>query len=284
MYAARGLVEGMANKEKDRLDLVCLARGLFQSRERARAVIMAGSVRVNGQVLDKPGARISTDAVIEVMDEPHSYVSRGGLKLAHALSTFGIDVQGATAIDVGASTGGFTDCLLKNGAAVVYAVDVGYGQLAWELRSDPRVIVMEKTNARFLRNTDVAPCHIATVDVSFISLKLILPPLFDIVIPGGDIVALVKPQFEAGRERIGKGGVVRDAEVHFDVLKTLVSFVSDSDRTAKAICPSPVRGPKGNVEFLLHIINGPCRGGVDIRAEIERAVQEAHVQSRGRTR
>lgn len=238
---------------KERLDVRLVQQGLASSRAQAQALIRAGRVRVAGQVLDKPGHEVPVDSPLEVLARPR-YVSRGGEKLEGALQAFGVDPRGKVCLDVGASTGGFTDCLLQHGAARVYAVDVGRGQLDWNLRTDPRVGVREGLNARHLRPEDLGePVDLATVDVSFISLRLVLPPLSSIVKPGGEVIALVKPQFEAGRGQVRRG-VVRDPAVHEAVLQGIASFAREElDWTVVGSVPSPLRGPAGNQEFFLYI-------------------------------
>lgn len=243
--------------ERERLDVLLHEQGLAASREQARRLIMAGQVSVNGEVVDKPGTRVPLTAKIEIAAKP-AYVSRGGLKLEAALAAFALDVRGLVAADIGASTGGFTDCLLQHGAARVYAVDVGYGQLAWELRQDPRVVVMERVNARHLRQLP-EPIDLVTIDVSFISLKLILPAVIPLLKPAGQIIALVKPQFEAGRKEVRKGGVVKDPAVHRAVLQDLVAWASAHGLQTRGIITSPLRGPAGNIEFLIHWVVGSGR-------------------------
>jgi 23S rRNA (cytidine1920-2'-O)/16S rRNA (cytidine1409-2'-O)-methyltransferase len=236
--------------DKQRLDyLVCL-HGLAESRERAQQLIAAGQVSVDGQVRDKPGARIASTARIEVA-AGLPYASRGGLKLQAALHAFGVDVRGLVAADVGASTGGFTDCLLQHGAARVYAIDVGYGQLSWRLRQDPRVVVMERVNVRYLEGLP-EPIDLASVDVSFISLKLVVPPIVPLLKPSGRLIALIKPQFEAGRRQVGKGGVVKDAAIHRAVLQDVLGWAVAHDLHVRGCMQSPLLGPAGNVEFLTH--------------------------------
>ena len=234
---------------KERLDKLMVERGLAQTRTRAQALIMAGEVRVDGERADKAGTRISREAEIEV-DEPLPYVGRGGYKLAGALEAFGIEVTGRICADVGACTGGFTDVLLQAGAALVYAIDVGYGQLSWKLRQDARVVVMERTNARHLQAL-AEPVAFVAIDVSFISLTLILPAVRQWLTPAADIVALIKPQFEAGRERVGKGGIVRDPAVHREVLERLLAWARDAGLTPAGLIRSPIEGTEGNVEFLV---------------------------------
>ena len=234
-------------------------RGLFETRSQAQAAIRAGEVLVDGQVADKPGMLIPLEAQIELRARPR-YVSRGGLKLEHALRVFNVSVQGKTAVDIGASTGGFTDCLLQHGARRVYAVDVGHGQLDWRLRQDKRVMVLERLNARYLKPEDLGErVDLATVDVSFISVRLILPPLRTVVKPKGGLIVLIKPQFEAGRERVRKG-VVRDPAVHERVLRELARFVQEEGFTLRGAAYSPLRGPEGNIEFFFYLRNTPGEG------------------------
>ena len=237
--------------KKTRLDQRVFELNLSESREKAKALIMAGSVFVNGQKETKPGTRVAEDAEITVKGEKLPYVSRGGLKLEKALNTFAIDPTDFVCIDCGASTGGFTDCLLQRGAKHVFAVDVGYGQLAWSLRTDERVTVMERTNARSL-TPDMFPerMDIAVMDMSFISLHLVLPAVRTLLKDGGQVVCLVKPQFEAGREKVGKKGVVRDPAVHREVLENFVSSVAGLGFSVAGMSFSPVRGPEGNIEYL----------------------------------
>ncbi len=246
---------------KTRLDLLLVERGLAPSRAQAQAWILAGRVRVNGVRVDKPGTRVARAALLELLSPP-KYVSRGGEKLEAALHAFRLDPRGKIALDIGASTGGFTDCLLQHGASRVYAVDVGHGQLHWKLRNDPRVVVKEGLNARFLRPEDIGePVDLVTVDVSFISLRLILPRLEGIVRAEGDVVPLVKPQFEAGPGRVRRG-VVRDPRVHREVLQGLVQFLREELRwSVKGAIASPLLGPKGNREFFLHAVPRPGEDG-----------------------
>lgn len=256
---------------KKRLDVVLVEQGQAQSRERAKAMIMAGIVYVNDQKADKAGITVKEDDRIEVRGNTLRYVSRGGLKLEKAMASFGLELEGKTCCDFGASTGGFTDCMLQNGAEKVYAVDVGYGQLAWSLRSDPRVVCMERTNVRYLTAEQIPePLDFGTVDVSFISLKLILPALRGILKPDGQVVCLVKPQFEAGREKVGKKGVVRDPAVHLEVLRQFLQNAHEADFTVKEMTFSPIRGPEGNIEYLGHLCVGagePWNG--DLSALVE---------------
>lgn len=235
-----------------RLDLVLVEEGLFPSREQARRAILAGEVQVNGRTVSVPGERVPDGAQLVWAGRPPQFVSRGGEKLDHALEAFGIAVNGLTCLDVGASTGGFTDCLLQRGARRVYAVDVGYGQLAWKLRQDPRVVVLERTNIRHLEPEAIPePIDLATVDVSFISVTLFLHRLRAFLGPEGQVVVLVKPQFEAGRERVGKGGVVRSPQVHRQVIEGVWEAARATGLAAQGLTPSPLLGPAGNREFLL---------------------------------
>jgi 23S rRNA (cytidine1920-2'-O)/16S rRNA (cytidine1409-2'-O)-methyltransferase len=260
--------------DRERLDLALVARGLAESRSQAQALIMAGEVRVDGEVARKAGQQVESGATIEVV-RPLPYVSRGGLKLEGALADFDYDPAGNVCADVGASTGGFTDLLLQRGAARVYAIDVGYGQLAWKLRQDPRVVVLERTNARHLQSLD-EPIDLTVMDASFISIELLLPAIARWLRPGGDLITLVKPQFEAGREEVGKGGVVRDARVHARVLEDLATHAGAQGWTVRAITASPITGPAGNVEFFLWLSLGagePCDIEQQIRQALERALK-----------
>jgi 23S rRNA (cytidine1920-2'-O)/16S rRNA (cytidine1409-2'-O)-methyltransferase len=242
------------SSDKERLDLLLLEQGYFESREKAKAAIMAGLVFADEEPADKAGMKISRKAVLKVKGALHPYVSRGGLKLEKALKHFNIDVNDAVMLDIGASTGGFTDCALQNGAASVYAVDVGYNQLDWSLRNDERVHVMERTNFRYTKLEDLNGPRpsFASIDVSFISLRIILPPLKEILGDQGHVVALIKPQFEAGREKVGKSGVVRDTDVHIDVLTTVLSFAEELGFRLKGLTFSPITGGEGNIEFLAY--------------------------------
>ncbi len=236
---------------KKRLDILLHERGLAESRQRAQAVIMAGQVYVAGQKVDKAGAPTEETAEIEVRGKTLTYVSRGGLKLEKAMQSFSITLKDCICADIGASTGGFTDCMLQNGAAKVYAVDVGYGQLAWSLRSDSRVICLERTNARYLTEEQIPEkLDFASIDVSFISLKLILPAVRSILKEDGRVACLVKPQFEAGKEKVGKKGVVRDSAVHLEVLEQFLINAAEAGFAVKGLTFSPIRGPEGNIEYL----------------------------------
>ena len=240
---------------RTRLDVRLVNEGLAVSRERARALILAGRVRVSGEVVSKAGASVPEGSVVEIIEPDFPWVGRGGVKLAHALEAFGIDVDGREALDIGASTGGFTDVLLQRGARRVVALDVGHGQLDWRLREDPRVVVLERRNARQLEPAWLpAPVGIVTIDVSFISLRLIMPVLPPVLAPGADIVALVKPQFEAGRQEVGKGGLVTDPAVHDAVLARVTESAASCGLARVAMTPSPITGAAGNREFLVHFV------------------------------
>jgi 23S rRNA (cytidine1920-2'-O)/16S rRNA (cytidine1409-2'-O)-methyltransferase len=240
---------------KIRLDRLLVDRGLAESRERAQALIFAGQVLVNGQKKEKAGALVAEDAELRIIGETLPFVSRGGLKLEAALREFRIDVSGKTALDVGASTGGFTDCLLQQGAKKVYAVDVGYGQLAWKLRQDPRVITIERTNIREIAPSLIQePVDIVVIDVSFISLEKVIPSILPFLSKNGEIVALIKPQFEVGREQVSKGGIVRDEAARTAAVNRIVAFVREQGFEVKGVIPSPITGQDGNVEYLMYAI------------------------------
>lgn len=240
--------------KKERLDVLLVQRGLAPSREKAKAVIMEGNVYVNGQKEDKAGAMFDGQVPIEVRGKTLCYVSRGGLKLEKAISSFGILLENKICMDIGASTGGFTDCMLQNGAAKVYAVDVGYGQFAWKLRQDGRVVCMEKTNIRYVTRQDIADVlDFASVDVSFISLTKVLGPAKELLAPGSEMVCLIKPQFEAGREKVGKKGVVRDKKVHLEVIHRVLDYAKEIGFRVLALDFSPIKGPEGNIEYLVHL-------------------------------
>ena len=240
--------------KKMRLDVLLVERGLLDSRQKAQANIMAGLVFVNGQRVDKPGTAVAEDAPVEVRGHALPYVSRGGLKLEKAMRTFPITLAGRTCADIGASTGGFTDCMLQNGAVKVYAVDVGYGELAWSLRNDPRVINMERTNIRYLTDEQIPePIDFISVDVSFISLTLILPVVYRFLREGGSCACLVKPQFEAGREKVGKNGIIKDPAVHLEVLQKIYRFALELGFSVRGLDFSPIKGAKGNIEYLMYL-------------------------------
>lgn len=243
-------VKGLAKK---RLDVALVERGLVDTRARAKAVIMAGTVYVAGERVDKAGALVKDDAEIVLKGETLKYVSRGGFKLEAALDAFGVDAAGKTAVDVGSSTGGFTDCLLQRGASKVYAIDAGRGQLDWKLRNDPRVVSMEKFNARYLKPEDIGgePVGIVVIDVSFISLTKIIPPAAGVLAPGGVLVALIKPQFEVGKGEVGKGGIVRDEAKRKEVVDKITAFASGLGLEVRGVIESPITGADGNVEYLI---------------------------------
>ena len=236
---------------KKRLDVLLVEKGLIESRQKAQALIMAGQVYVKGQKVDKAGSPTDPEAPIEVRGDGLKYVSRGGYKLEKAMNTWPISLTGSVCADIGASTGGFTDCMLQNGASKVFAVDVGYGQFAWKLRQDPRVVCLERTNARYLTTEQIPdPLDFFSVDVSFISLSLILPPLRPLMAPDGQGVCLIKPQFEAGKDKVGKKGVIRDKKVHLEVLEHFLDHAGQAGFTVKGLTYSPIRGPEGNIEYL----------------------------------
>ena len=258
---------------KKRLDVLLTEQGFAESREKAKTIIMSGIVYVNNQKEDKAGAMFPEDCSIEVRGQTLRYVSRGGLKLEKAMKSFPIELAGAVCMDVGASTGGFTDCMLQNGASKVYAVDVGHGQLAWKLRQDPRVVNLERCNLRYLTAEQVPePLDTAVMDVSFISIRLILPVIRQILKPGADYICLIKPQFEAGREQVGKKGVVRDAAVHRSVIETCMSAAREAGYSVMGLDWSPIRGPEGNIEFLAWLVNEKREEPLlDISAVVEAA-------------
>ncbi len=265
---------------KQRLDVILNEKGLAPSREKARALIMSGIVYVNDQKEDKAGSTFDADtARVEVRGSALKYVSRGGLKLEKALEVFPIDIKGAVALDIGASTGGFTDCMLMNGAARVYSIDVGHGQLDWKLRNDERVVCMERVNFRYVTIGDVGEqADFASCDVSFISLSRILPPAYAILRDGGEMVALIKPQFEAGREKVGKKGVVRDPRVHEEVVAGVWNEAMKAGFGVRGLDYSPIRGPEGNIEYLIHLQKGMTErnAGMETDELIKRVVEAAH--------
>ena len=243
---------------KTRLDVLLTERGLLDSRQKAQATIMSGIVFVDGKRVDKAGTMVSNDSNIEIRGTTLKYVSRGGLKLEKAMQTFPLHLEGKVCADIGASTGGFTDCMLQNGAKKVYAVDVGYGQLDWKLRNDERVVCMERTNARYLTHEEIPEeLDFASIDVSFISLTKVLTPVRELLAENGEIVCLIKPQFEAGREKVGKKGVVRDPKVHLEVIRAVMDFASSIGFEILHLEFSPIKGPEGNIEYLLHLKKQP---------------------------
>ncbi|MBC2715609.1 MAG: TlyA family RNA methyltransferase [Desulfobacteraceae bacterium] len=242
--------------QKKRLDVLVFDKGLANSRQRASALIMAGSILVNNQPVDKPGSMVSVDAEIMNKGSDIPFVSRGGFKIEKAIESLNLDVTGMLCLDVGASTGGFTDCLLQHGASRVYAIDVGYGQLDWKLRQDPRVVVIERTNIRYATEELLPePFDLISIDVSFISLKIVIPAVKKFLKNDGKILALIKPQFEVGKNQVGKGGVVKDPKLHQSVIEKLSSFFSDTGFKIGPVIPSPILGPKGNKEFIIYLMN-----------------------------
>lgn len=242
---------------KERLDVLLVKGGFAESREKAKAIIMSGNVFVNNNREDKAGQTFDEKAIIEVRGNTLKYVSRGGLKLEKAMANFDVSIDGKICMDVGASTGGFTDCMLQNGAVKVYSIDVGHGQLAWKLRQDERVVCMEKTNIRYVTNEDIPDLiDFSSIDVSFISLTKVLGPVRNLLADNGQVVCLIKPQFEAGREKVGKKGVVRDKKVHIEVIEIVVEFAKSIGFNVLNLDFSPIKGPEGNIEYLLHIEKG----------------------------
>ena len=269
----------MAEKvEKERLDVLLVQLGLANSRELAKAYIMAGNVYVDGQKEDKAGTKVAVNADIEVKGSQMKYVSRGGYKLEKAINEFGVELEGKICLDIGASTGGFTDCMLQNGASKVYAIDVGYGQFAWKLRNDERVVCLEKTNVRYVTHEQVPDeGDFASIDVSFISLTKVLPAVLGVLGPNGQLVCLIKPQFEAGREKVGKKGVVRDLNVHREVIEMIVNYVRAQNLGILALDFSPIKGPEGNIEYLIYL--DKSQTGMteeEVAARLEEVVAQSH--------
>ncbi len=268
----------MASKKK-RLDILLVDRGLCESRAKAKATIMAGLITVDGRKIDKAGTLIKENADIIMTEDVVPFVSRGGLKLERALETFKIDVTDNKAVDIGASTGGFTDCLLKRGATRVYAIDVGYGQLDWKLRKDSRVVVMDRTNIRYVTPEDIGEiCDIVTIDVSFISLTLVLPVAKSLLRPYGKIIALIKPQFEAGREKVGRKGIIKDPSVHEEVVFKIYDFIDEMGLNVKGITHSPITGAGGNIEYFIYASGQDNLKGdnIHIRNSITETIKESH--------
>ena len=263
---------------KERLDILLVKKNLAASREKAKAIIMSGIVYVDGQKEDKAGSLFEETAAIEVRGATLKYVSRGGLKLEKAMTHFGAELEGKVCMDVGSSTGGFTDCRLQNGAVKVYAVDVGHGQLDWKLRNDPRVVCMEKTNIRYVKPEDIADrIRFASIDVSFISLTKVLGPVKALLTEDGQIVCLIKPQFEAGREKVGKKGVVREKSTHLEVIRMVMAFAAEIGFEILNLEYSPIKGPEGNIEYLLHLQNHPeGERYPDYQVHEEAVVEAAH--------
>lgn len=269
----------MAEKvEKERLDVLLVQLGLANSRELAKAYIMAGNVYVDGQKEDKAGTKVAVNADIEVKGSQMKYVSRGGYKLEKAINEFGVQLEGKICLDIGASTGGFTDCMLQNGASKVYAIDVGYGQFAWKLRNDERVVCLEKTNVRYVTHEQVPDeGDFASIDVSFISLTKVLPAVLGVLGPNGQLVCLIKPQFEAGREKVGKKGVVRDISVHREVIEMIVNYVRAQNLGILALDFSPIKGPEGNIEYLIYLDKSQTgMSEEEVQARLEEVVAQSH--------
>lgn len=269
----------MAEKvEKERLDVLLVQQGLANSRELAKAYIMAGNVYVDGQKEDKAGTKVAVTAKLEVKGNQMKYVSRGGYKLEKAMDVFGIRLNGKICLDIGASTGGFTDCMLQNGASKVYAIDVGYGQFAWKLRNDERVVCLEKTNVRYVTHEQVPDeGDFASIDVSFISLAKVLPAVLGVLGEKGQLVCLIKPQFEAGREKVGKKGVVRDSSVHREVIEMIVEYVRTQSLGILGLDFSPIKGPEGNIEYLIYL--DKSRSGMhedEVQARVDTVVAQSH--------
>lgn len=266
---------------KQRLDVYLVENGLVSGRDLAKSLIMEGKVYVNNQKADKAGDQIGEKDKVEVRGETLKYVSRGGLKLEKAMASFPINLEGSVAMDIGASTGGFTDCMLQNGAVKVFSVDVGYGQLAWKLRTDERVVNMERTNIRYVTCEDIGEqLDFASIDVSFISLKLVLPVACQLLKDGGELVALIKPQFEAGREKVGKKGVVRDPSVHCEVIKNVTQFAQNNGFAVLGLEFSPIRGPEGNIEYLMYARKDDSSENRDLTEEIASLVEKSHLEAK----
>lgn len=261
---------------RERIDVLLTERNFFDSRARAKAMIMMGKILVNGQKVDKAGALVDADAEIRILGEDMPFVSRGGFKLQKAIESFGLDLSGKIAADIGASTGGFTDCMLQNGAKKVYAIDVGYGQLAWKLRNDSRVVNLERTNIRNVTRADIPDVlDFASIDVAFISLDKVLPVAFDLLSDTGEIAALIKPQFEAGREFVGKKGVVKDKKIHAAVVERILNLASGLGFKICGVDFSPIKGPEGNIEYLAHFSKNHSTVEIDSK-KINAAVEAAH--------
>ncbi len=264
--------------KKQRIDTLLVEKGLIESRQKAQRLIMAGQVYVDNQKVDKAGTKISEESNIEVRGSTLPYVSRGGLKIEKAVNQFHLDLKNKVCMDIGASTGGFTDCMLQNGASKVYAIDVGYGQLAWKLRQDDRVVNMERTNIRYVELEQIGELvDFVSIDVAFISLKLVLPVAKKLLKTGGEIVCLIKPQFEAGREKVGKKGVVRDKEVHYEVIEMIIEFARSIDLSIKSLSFSPIKGPEGNIEYLLYLTKMETAMDDSMNEQfVRKVVEESH--------
>ena len=263
--------------KKERLDILLVEKGIFTSRERAKTNIMAGKIFVDGQRVDKAGEKVSIDAEIIFKGQEIPYVSRGGLKLEKAVKEFGLSLKDKTCMDIGASTGGFTDCMLQNDAKKVFSIDVGYGQFAWKLRTDPRVVCMERTNIRYVTPEDIGEkIDFESIDVSFISLKKIMPATLNLLSEIGEVVALIKPQFEAGKEKVGKKGVVRDINVHKEVVMNIVEFLQKENLNIISLGYSPIKGPEGNIEYLVYFSKDKNKESDFSIENIEKVVNESH--------
>ncbi len=269
----------MAEK-KERLDILLVEKGIITSREKAKACIMEGRVYVNGQKVDKAGEKVGVDSDIEYRGDTLKYVSRGGLKLEKAMATWDLTLDDKVCMDIGASTGGFTDCMLQNGAAKVFAVDVGYGQFAWKLRTDERVVCMERTNIRYVTPEDIDNdlLDFASIDVSFISLKKIMPATLGLLKDDGEVVALIKPQFEAGREKVGKKGVVREISTHKEVVHGIIDFLLEQDLNVLGVGYSPINGPEGNREYLVYFSKNKDKESSFVKEDIDAVVEASHVE------
>lgn len=268
----------MADK-KERLDILLVDRGIITSRERAKTSIMAGKVFVDGRRVDKAGEKVPVTANIEYKGEKLPYVSRGGLKLEKAMKNFPITLKGKVCMDIGASTGGFTDCMLQNGASKVFSIDVGYGQFAWKLRTDERVVCMERTNIRYVKPEDLGELvDFASIDVSFISLKKIMPATVELLKDNGEVVALIKPQFEAGKEKVGKKGVVRDIEVHKEVVFGIIDYLLEHNLNVLGVSYSPIKGPEGNIEYLVYFTKDMGRESTFVREDVDKVVEASHTE------
>ena len=268
----------MADK-KERLDILLVDRGIITSRERAKTSIMAGKVFVDGRRVDKAGEKVPVTANIEYKGEKLPYVSRGGLKLEKAMKNFPITLEGKVCMDIGASTGGFTDCMLQNGASKVFSIDVGYGQFAWKLRTDERVVCMERTNIRYVKPEDLGELvDFASIDVSFISLKKIMPATIELLKDKGEVVALIKPQFEAGKEKVGKKGVVRDIEVHKEVVFGIIDYLLEHNLNVLGVSYSPIKGPEGNIEYLVYFTKDMGRESTFVREDVDKVVEASHTE------
>lgn len=268
----------MAEK-KERLDLILVEKGIITSREKAKACVMEGKVYVDGQKVDKAGEKVSLSANIEYRGETLKYVSRGGLKLEKAMNTYNISLENKVCMDIGASTGGFTDCMLQNGASKVFSVDVGYGQFAWKLRTDDRVVCMERTNIRYVTLEDIGEAlDFASIDVSFISLKKVMPATLNLLKDNGEVVALIKPQFEAGREKVGKKGVVREISTHKEVVHNIIDFLIEQNLNVLGVGYSPIKGPEGNREYLVYFTKDTNKESNFKKEDVDTVVEASHIE------